>query len=194
MKLIVNVLITTLLTLLISLSVQAEEKDTAGQAIRKEMTLLTVEATVKDINKETREITLINDKGESESFTLDEDAGQLDDIDKGDRISVEYLEAVTIHVFGADEIKRGSDAQALIAETPAGEKPAAMIAEQVSLVVTIEDIDLENELVTLKNKDGETKTVSPKYPENLKKVKVGDKVKITYTTAVGFSVTEKPKK
>ncbi len=59
-------------------------------------------------------------------------------------------------------------------------------------MVTIEAIDLENELVTLKTEDGELETVAPRKPENLKKVKVGDQVKITYNEAIGFSVTEKP--
>ena len=59
-------------------------------------------------------------------------------------------------------------------------------------MVTIESIDLENERVTLKSKVVKLETVTPRNPENLKKVKVGDLVKITYTEAIGFSVTRKP--
>ncbi len=192
MKLISKLLIASLLVVLVNLTAYAEEKAIkAEKPLRQEVALLSIEATVESIDRSTRQVSLKNVQGEIIDLTLDEDAGRLDDIDKGDRVSIEYLEAVTIEVFGADEIEPGAASAVVAAETEAGEKPAALVAEQVSLVVTIEEIDLENELVTLKNMDGELKTVSPEYPENLKKVKVGDRVKITYTTAVGFSVTEK---
>jgi hypothetical protein len=186
MKRMINMTIISFLIIFLSLPFHA-----AAQTIRQEASLVTIDAIVEQINREARQINLKNSDGEILSFTLEENAGKLDDIEKGDQVSIEYIEAVTIEVFKADEIESGVVSGGISAETPAGEKPAAVAVGQVSVVVTIEAIDLENKLVTLKNKEGESKTVSPQYPENLKKVAVGDKVKITYTSAVGYSVTKK---
>ncbi|MEA3468585.1 MAG: hypothetical protein U9R57_10240 [Thermodesulfobacteriota bacterium] len=200
MKLISNMICASLLVVLMSLTafaadktaVAADKTAVAEKPLRQEGTLLTVEATIESIDRETRQVTLKNEEGETVSITLDGKAGRIDDIETGDQVVIEYLEVVTIQVFGADEVEPGATGEAIAAGSEPGEKPAALAVEQVSVVVTIEAIDLEKELVTLKNKEGEVKTVSPKYPENLKKVKVGDRVMITHTSAVGFSVTEKP--
>ncbi len=200
MKSIVNMMCASLMVVLMSLTAFAADKAAVAadktavteKPIRQEGVLMTVEATIESIDKETRQVTLKNEKGETTSITLDGKAGRIDDLDTGDQVVIDYLEVVTIQAFGADDAEPGVEGEALVAKSEAGEKPAGLAVEQVSVVLTIEAIDLENELVTLKNKDGEVKTVTPKYPENLKKVNVGDHVKITHTSALGFSVTEKP--
>ncbi len=193
MKLLLNMLAATLLVLLMSLSAQAGEKAaTDEKPVVHNVALLSFEATVESIDREKRQVTLKNAEGESHTFTLEEEAGKLDDIEPGDLVNIDYLESVSIEVFGPGELEAGTTSEAVVAESKPGEKPAGLAAGQTSVVVTIEGIDLEDELVTLKGKDGQSKTVKPLHPENLKKVKVGDMVRITYTQAVGFSVTEKP--
>ena len=195
MKLISNMVVASLLVVLMSLTAYAAGKAAVDEKpSRLDVALMTIEATVESIDKQARQVSLKNEQGETVSFTLDEDAGRLDDIDTGDQVTIEYLEAVTIQVFGPDEVEPGAVSETVVAQSSAGEKPAGLAVGHVSMVVTIEAIDLENELVTLKNKNGELNTVRPEHPENLKKVEVGDRVKITYTEAVGFKVTEKPAK
>lgn len=193
MKLVMNMLAAGLLVVLMSLSAYAADKAAVDEkpAVQN-VALLTIEATVESIDRQARQVTLKDKQGKTVTLSLDEGAGKLDEIDTGDLVTIEYLEAVTIEVFGPDEVEPGATGEAVVAESQPEEKPAGLAVSQVSVVVTIEAIDLEKELVTLKGKDGQLKTVKPQYPENLKKVKVGDMVKITYTEAVGFSVTEKP--
>ena len=181
------------LAVLLSVPVQAEEQ-TAKDAkpASQEIAMLTLEATVESIDRKARKVTLKNKKGESKTFTLDEAAGKLDAVEAGDLLTIQYIAAVTIQVLGQDEAQPGKDGKAVVAQTKPGEKPAALAVEETSVVVTIESIDLENERATLKDKDGKVETVRPRNPENLKKVKVGDLVKITYTEAIGFSVTKRP--
>jgi len=186
MKVTINMLVVSFLAIFLILPLHA-----ASETIRQEAALVTIDATVEQIDRKANTVNLKNSNGEILTITLKENPAKLDDIEIGDQVTIEYIEAVTIDIFGADEIESGVISEGLVAETPAGEKPAAIAAGQVSVVVTIEAIDLENNLVTLKNKEGESKTVSPQYPENLKKVAVGDKVRITYTTAIGYKVTKK---
>ena len=193
MRLINTILLTSVLIMLLSVSVQAAEKAAEkAQPATQEIAMLTMEATVESIDREARKVTLKNKEGESKTLTLDEDAGRLDAVDVGDLLTIKYVAAVTIQVLGPDDVQVVAESEAIIAQTKPGEKPAALAATETSIVVTIENIDLENDLVTIKGEDGELETVTPRDPENLKKVKVGDKVKITYTEAIGFSVTEQP--
>lgn len=193
MKLVTNMLVAGFMIVLMGLTAHAADKAVADEKPSvQNVTLLTIEATVEGIDRQARKVTLKDEQGKTVSFILDEEAGRLDEIDTGDHVTIGYLEAVTIQVFGADEAEPEAAGESVVAESKPGEKPAGLAVDQVSVVVTIEAIDLENELVTLKGKDGQLKTVTPQHPENLKKVKVGDLVKITYTEAVGFSVTEKP--
>ena len=48
--------------------------------------------------------------------------------------------------------------------------------------------------MTLKGPEGKTVTVKAENPENLKKVKVGDEIEITYTEALAISVEKAKKK
>ncbi|MCD6389890.1 MAG: hypothetical protein J7L69_10805 [Desulfobulbaceae bacterium] len=193
MKLTIKVLVAGLLIVLMSLSAHAADKAVADKKpMVQDADLVTIEATVEKIDRKSREVTLKGKEGKSVTFSLNKEAGKLDEIEVGDLVTIDYLEAVTIQVFGPDEIEPGVSAEEVVVKSEPGEKPAGLAAGQVSVVVTIEAIDLEKERVTLKSKDGQLKTVKPRHPENLKKVKVGDMVKITYTKAVGFSVTEKP--
>ena len=188
MKLSIKVLVTGLLVLLLSFSVQAA---TDKKPLVQESETVTIEAKVEKIDRKTRQLTLKGKEGKSVTVTLDEKAGKLDKIDVGDLVVINYLESVTIQVFDHNKAAPGAAAVEAVAKSKPNEKPAGVAAGQVSVIVTIEAIDLKNDLVTLKSKDGELSTVKAQNPANLKKVKVGDRVQITYTQAVGYSVTEK---
>ena len=110
MKLINTMLLTSVLIMLLSVSVQAAEK-TADESkpVTQEIALLTLEATVESIDRQARKVTLKNEEGESKTFTLDEDAGRLDAVDVGDLLTIQYLAAVTIQVLGADDIQAGAE-------------------------------------------------------------------------------------
>lgn len=189
----IKILAAGVLTVLLSVSVQAAEKPTEdAKPATQDVVMLTLEATVEKVDREARKVTLKNKQGETKTITVKDDSIRLDAVDVGDLLTIKYIEAVTIQVLGTVEDQSGVYGEAVIAKTVPGEKPAALAATEVSIVVTIDAIDLKNEMVTLKREDGKLETVVARNPENLKKVKVGDQVKITYTEAFGFSVTEKP--
>ena len=65
-----------------------------------------------------------------------------------------------------------------------------METTQVTITASIEAIDREMSSVTLKGSEGNVKTVKVMDPKNLDKVKVGDRIAITYTEALAISVEE----
>ena len=125
------------------------------------------------------------------TIEVGEEVKNLPQVEVGDLVTVEYLETVAIKVFAEGEVEPGATAAAAVASAEAGQKPAGVAMEEVVVVTTVEAIDKEQHLVTLKSAEGKSKTVKARNPENLENVQVGDKVMITYTTAMGISVTEK---
>lgn len=149
------------------------------------------EATVEAVDHDNRKVTLKGPEGKTITIDVQEDVKNLPQVEVGDLVTIEYIEAVSIQVFAEGEVEAGATAVAATASAEAGQKPSGVQVEEVTVVATIEAIDKEQELVTLKGAEGRTKTVKPNNPENLEKVVVGDKVMITYTGILGIEVTEK---
>ncbi len=152
----------------------------------------TIQATVEAVDQENRKVTLKDPEGDVVTIDVDENVKNLAQVKVGDILTVDYIEAVTIQVLDKDAaVEAGATAGAAVGTAEPGQKPGAVVVDDITVVVTIEAIDKEQQLVTLKNAEGETKTVKARNPDNLEKVVVGDKVMISYTTALGISVTEK---
>ena len=151
----------------------------------------TMEATVTAINHETRQVTLQNTAGESVTFIASDDVRNLAQVEVGDKIMAEYMEAIEIQVMGPEEAELGAGEIAAATRAEPGEKPAGAAIAETTLVVVIESINKGNETVTLKGPEGNSKTVKVRNPANLDKVAIGDKVMITYTESLAVVVTEK---
>lgn len=152
---------------------------------------VTMESTVTAINHETRQVTLQNTAGESVTFIASDEVRNLAQVDVGDKVLVEYIEAIEIQVMGPEEAQLGTAEISAATRAEPGEKPAGAEITETTVIVVIEAINKENETVTLKGPEGNSKTVKVRNPANLEKVAVGDKVMITYTESLAVVVTEK---
>jgi len=157
----------------------------------KQEALITLEATVTAINQETREVTLQNSEGESITFIASDEVRNLAQVEVGDKLKVEYLEAIEIRVLAPGEAEVGAQQIVSGGRAELGEKPAGGAISETTIVAVIEAIDKENQTATLKGPEGNSKVVKVRNPENLEKVAIGDKVMITYTEAMAVKVTEK---
>jgi len=78
---------------------------------------------------------------------------------------------------------------AAVALVPVRAFAAAEAGEAVTVVATVESIDLKTRTVVLKGEDGKTATVVvPAEIANLDKLKVGDKVSTTYAVALAVQI------
>lgn len=174
-----------------SASAEHHGESKAGKPGRLEATITTLEAIVIAVDHDNRKVTLKGPMGNTLTIDVDDSVKNLAQVEVNDLVTVDHFEKIAIEVFSPGELEDGATTAAAVATTKPGEKPAALAMEETVLIASIEAIDLDNELVTLKVADGESKTFKPQVPENLKRVAVGDKVKITYTASIGISVTEK---
>jgi Cu/Ag efflux protein CusF len=153
-----------------------------------------VTATVVKIDLKKRKVTLKAADGREQSFVVDKAAKNLDQVKQGDLVVVTYAEALVYEVKkpGAAAPAAGTTVGAATAKP--GEKPAAVVARETTVTVTITAIDEKAPTVTFKGPKGGTRTIKVKDPAKLKGVKVGDQVELTFTQAIALSVEKAPAK
>ena len=175
--------------------VLAEEKaapKTAKPSGMKERTVK-VEATVQAIDLPKRVVTLKGSKGDIFDLKVGEEAKNLPQVKVGDLVTVQYYESLAFQVTKAGQASVESAGSGVVRAKP-GEKPGGVAANQVTVTASIEAIDAKNKYVTLKGPEGKTMEVKVQDPKNLKNVKVGDQVVLTYTEALAVSVEPAKKK
>lgn len=154
---------------------------------------VTVTATVEAIDTKTRSVTLRGPDGNLTTIQAGDQVKNLAQVKKGDLVTAVFYESIAYEVK-----KKGTATPGIVEATdattaPVGQKPAGVGASAVTVTATITKIDTKANTVTLKGPEGKEVTVKVKNPDNLKGVKVGDLVEITYSVAVGISVEKAPK-
>jgi len=153
---------------------------------------VTVRGTVDAVDKEKKTVTLKGPKGRT--VTLDvKDPAKLDVIKVGDPVVATYTEAVAFKVQKAGMATPGTSVQETRVTSKPGETPAGAVGRQITVTATITAIDMKAHTVTIKGPEGNTETIKAKDPKNLKAIKVGDLVDITYAQALVVSL-DKPSK
>ena len=168
-----------------NMAVAVDQKPASEESI-----IVKQELEVIQINHEERWALLKDRSGFTKKFNISDDVRNLDNVAVGDVVYVNYAETMQIMAFGPDAINAGKEVEGIFARAPEGGKPGKAIATAATVVVTIAAIDLKNSLVTLKDKQGNTKTFKPHLPANLKKVKIGDKVAVSFAKAISITVRE----
>jgi hypothetical protein len=154
--------------------------------------VVTATATVEAIDLEKRIVTLKRADGSVFDLEVGKEVRNLPQVKVGDEVVTKYYQSILVQVTkpGAAE---GSQVKETLARAKPGEKPAGVVAKQVTVNATVEKIDKKKMTATLKGPEGKVVDVKVRNPKNLENVNVGDQVVITYTEAVAISV-EKPKK
>lgn len=151
-------------------------------------------ATVEAIDQSTRMVTLKGSKGDSFTFKAGEEVRNLAQVKVGDEVKFGYYESLAVRVLKEGEAFPPSGESSAMTRAKAGEKPAGAVGTETTVNATITAIDKKAKTATLKGENGKSVTVTPRVPENLDKVKVGDRLVITYTEAVAVKVEKVEKK
>ena len=144
-------------------------------------------AIVEAVNQETRELKLLNARGERFTVIADERVRNFDQIEPRDRIVVEYLESVALVVAPEGSEPPIGDALGL-AVAPAGDKPGVEGVETYLVTATVQAINAADRLVTLEAENGEVRTIKVDEAARLDLVDIGDQVRLRVTRAVAVSV------
>jgi hypothetical protein len=149
---------------------------------------VTVTATVQSIDLQNR-IVRVKDVSGPRVYDLkvDEKVQNLDRLQVGDRVVVNYIEAIAVRV-----IKPG-EGKALSFEKKVESEGAGTEVRQTTVTARIAYIDRNTNNVYLTWPDGVTVGVRAKDPKVLENFKDGEWIEITYTDTLAISIEkEKP--
>jgi hypothetical protein len=147
-----------------------------------------LEATVKGIDKETRSVTLEAETGRTVTVKAGPEVKNFDQIAVGDKVEVDYVEALALHVEKAGGSPMAEVGAAIERALP-GEKPAVAVAGTVEIRAKVTAIDKKDRTVSLQGPEGNTRTikVDPKV-KRFDELAVGDDVVARYTEAIAIAV------
>ncbi|HSN51989.1 MAG TPA: hypothetical protein VLS87_05625 [Woeseiaceae bacterium] len=148
------------------------------------------EAIVESVNRETREIRVVDASGKIHTFVVGDMVANFEQIEPRDRIVTEYLESVAVFVAPAGTPAPGD--VGLVELAPPGDRPGLAMADTYMVAATIDAIDTASRVVTLRGGDGFQSAIRVADDIDLANVKVGDEVRMRVTEAVAISVVEAP--
>ena len=155
--------------------------------------MVAVMATVQEIDKKTRAITLKKENGETVSIVAPETMRNFDQIKVGDIVHAKYQTSVSFQVVKEGSTAVGKALKETASRAKLGDKPGARLTRAVSMRANVTKVDPENKTITIQGK-GKTLDMDVKNPEHFKVVKVGDQIDALITESIAISVTGAEKK
>ncbi len=152
-----------------------------------------IEGTITEINKETRDITLMGDRGNLVTFTAGEDVERFDELAVGDVIAFEYWTYIKAE-FRRPSMEELAEPLQIVAEAgkaPDDMDPGAMVGAVVKAVVSIEVINRPYMLVTVRGPQGNYTSIPVEDPSLIEQLNVGEVVILTYAEAFVVALEKK---
>jgi len=154
-----------------------------------------LKATVVAIDPASRTLTLKHANGELTDITVGDQVKNFEQIKVGDVVRTHYSRAVAL------ELKEGAAAdagppkveQVVSPPAPAGAKPGGAVARKITATADVIAVDPAKALVRLRGPEGKEVDLNVHDPAQLKDVKPGDHLRVTYIEALAISVEESAK-
>jgi Cu/Ag efflux protein CusF len=152
------------------------------------MSVVSASAIVESVDKATRTVKLKLANGDVREIVAGDEVKNFDQIKKGDKLEIKYAEALTLELKkdGKAVVAR-QDSESLKRAAP-GQKPGGVAKRETKITAEVTGIDAEKKIVFLKGPKGNVVALDVRDPEQMKLIKMGDKVEATYTQALAISM------
>jgi Cu/Ag efflux protein CusF len=165
--------------------------------------VVSVTATVKSVDPETRLIKLEGPDGKKLKVTAGSGVRNLDQLNAGDQITISYMDARLLSLHKGTSVARQGEVAMGAFQAETGTAPAGGVMRSIDLIASVEGLDATNRVVTLKGLQRSTgpgrpmldiedadATITLTVPDtiSLADIQVGDKVRATYLQGVAVSV------
>ncbi len=147
-------------------------------------------ATVAAIDTAARKVSLLTQDGEKTYVKCGPEVINFDQIRVGDVVKARVTAQVTVAMASAATPPSDS-AAAVVALSPKGAKPGAVMAEAQEYTATIAALNLKRHQVTLRFPDDTVRTFVARKDVDLSQRQVGERVAIKVTAAMALSI-QKP--
>lgn len=146
-----------------------------------------VTATITAIDKATRDVTLKGPQGDIAVVTAGPEVKNFDQLKVGDRVDLQYVEALAIELRKGGGLVVGRTSSADGARAKPGAAPGGAVGREVTIVADVVAVDPAHQAVTLR---GPNRTVTLRIadPEQFKRIAKGDQVEAKYVQAIAIAV------
>jgi ribosomal 50S subunit-recycling heat shock protein len=170
---------TAVLALALVVAAPAQQREIAGD-------MTTIKGMVEAIDHSNRVLTLKMDDGEFENVTIPKSAERFDEVKIGDTLQVRYYDNVTVRLKDAGE-PDVNEAEIGAGAAESG-SPAGHIATQRRMTVKVTELDHQKGVVTVEGPNGYKYSRRIEDKKAAQKVKVGDRIDMTWTEAVQIAI------
>jgi Cu/Ag efflux protein CusF len=146
-----------------------------------------IKGTIEAIDHTSREVSIKDDKGVVDSYYIGPEAKRFNELKVGDKVTARYYTTIAFQLRKAGTPAPAPAADDVKVVAGKGPKPGGTISQQKSATVVVKAVDTKVPSITVLTDENKTVTFKVEDPKNLKDVKVGDKIDVTYTEA--FMVT-----
>ena len=199
MKLIRTITALLMVMGLLPLAAQSQAAPTTQTAVAtspgKAAAAATTEVTAKvvAVDAAQRTVTLQSAGGKERTIEVGEQVRNFSQIKVGDTVQAKYTEALALELKkGTMSMSAPTEEQAITPAPPAGAKPGGTVARKVTAMTEVIAVDPTNKMVTLRGPRGNEVDVNVQDPDQLKNIKKGDHVQVTYVEALAISVKAAP--
>jgi hypothetical protein len=148
---------------------------------------LVATATVEAIERGSRQVTVKKTDGTYEELYIPQDLKRFDTLKVGDKITARYYENLVLRLKAPGEKDVDAASSSVV---PTKDAPSGTAAHQTTITATIAAIDQAVPSISFTGPRGWTYSTRVKDKAALAKVKVGDKVDITWTDALVVSLEQ----
>jgi Cu/Ag efflux protein CusF len=142
-----------------------------------------------------RTVTLLGSSGNTRTIEVGDSVRNFDQIKVGDTVHAKYTQALALELKkGASGMAGPTEEQAITPAPPPGAKPGGTVARKVTATAEVIAVDPTKHIVTLRGPKGNEVDVEVQDPNQLKNIKTGDHVQVTYVEALAIAVKEAPAK
>ncbi len=155
-----------------------------------------VTAKVVAVDPAQRTVTLQGASGKTRTIEVGDQVRNFDQIKVGDMVHARYTQALARELKkGAPSMQAPTEEQAITPAPAPGAKPGGTVARKVTAAAEVIAVDPARQMVTLRGPRGNEVDVEVQDPSQLKNIKKGDHVQVTYVEALAISVAAaKPSK
>ena len=166
---------------------EAEVK-TGGRAMA-----MQAEAVVTAIDLETRQVSLEGPDGDIFTINATENVVKLEDVNIGDRLVVTYLAALETELRAptAEELAEPWVVMEQAGMSDDAAQPGIAGGRVIRAVVTIEGMNRELGVVTIKDSNGKLHIIGDVEPEKMEGVSLGQTAVMVYSEALAISLEKK---
>jgi len=139
-------------------------------------------ATVEQIDQSARTATFRTKDNTTQSMVVDPGVKEFDRLKRGDRVTVRWVESAVV------QVRRGAKLADVRDSTDEARKTDPTVVQQLTAIVTVEDVDPQGLFITYRTADGRKMTRPVPDKKLVEGLHHGDRVEVTLTRARAISI------